>query len=88
MGAPCAARPWPARGGWLLALAADAQWIDRWRDTVYCERRHDPDDDPRPRFWGCYGLEAGPFLFFGEPALLGRIAEALDVPGPAGEDPD
>jgi hypothetical protein len=30
--------------------------------------------------WGEYGMQVGPFVFFGDPDLLGRIRRAIPEP--------
>jgi hypothetical protein len=69
-----AARP-PAELFWL---PKDTKKMDRWVGVVYCERvlRYE-ERAGAVRSWGDCGLRAGPFVFFGDPALLSRIRAAL-----------
>jgi hypothetical protein len=62
----------------LYWLAKDRRAMQRWAGVVYCERP--------PRYetvayavdsWAECGLRVGPFVFFGDPALLARIRTAL-----------
>jgi hypothetical protein len=72
-------RGWAEVNG-LLKLPAH---IDRWRGTVYCEVIGNPGQRGRLlRHWGDCGLGVGPFVFFGDRALLRRIRAAL-VPDPS-----
>jgi hypothetical protein len=52
---------------------------DRWRGVVFCERgRHVGEiEDSEWQRWGDYGMRIGPFVLFGDPALLGRIRQAI-----------
>jgi hypothetical protein len=62
----------------LYWLAKDRTAMQRWAGLVYCER---PFSYDRVAYavesWGECGLRAGPFVFFGDPALLARIRTAL-----------
>ena len=66
--------------GWVEVdglLKAPAQ-IDRWRGTVYCEMIFNPVRRmQRLDQWGDCGLGVGPFVFFGDRALLRQIRDAL-----------
>jgi hypothetical protein len=65
----------------LNGLPKLREHIDRWTGTVYCERLNNPRSRAlQISLWGDYCLEAGPFLFFGDPALLARIRQALEEP--------
>jgi hypothetical protein len=62
-------------------LGKDPGQIEQWRGTLYCERggagRRGLDLDG---LWGdCY-LVAGPFVFFGDRELLGKVRAALLIP--------
>jgi hypothetical protein len=63
----------------LQRLARAAERGDRWRGIVYCEfnKRLGEIDEDALNNWGEYGLRLGPFVFFGDPALLRRIRQAL-----------
>jgi hypothetical protein len=62
----------------LNLLPKAQEHIDRWAGTVHCERLNKPGCRSfQVSLWGDYCLEAGPFLFFGDPALLARIRQAL-----------
>ena len=55
--------------------------IAEWQGTVYCERW--PDQEARKyqaAIWGDYCLQAGPYLFFGDRAILAEIHLALQTP--------
>ena len=51
----------------------------RWRGVVYCEwnRGLGEIDEDELGQWGVYGMRMGPLVFFGDPALLGRIRRAI-----------
>jgi hypothetical protein len=52
-----------------------------WKGSVYCERNTwPPSRDSLRRQWGEGCRCIGPFLFFGDPDLLGRIETALGAP--------
>jgi hypothetical protein len=62
-------------------LRKDPGQVEQWRGTLYLERgaagRRGLDLDG---LWGdCY-LVAGPFVFFGDRELLGKVRAALHVP--------
>jgi hypothetical protein len=64
----------------LQWLWRTAQYGDRWRGIVFCEfnkRRLGEIPDEELERWGEYGLRLGPFVFFGDPALLWQIRQAL-----------
>jgi hypothetical protein len=44
--------------------------IDRWQGTVYCERQHGVVLDAQLETWGDCCLWVGPFLLFGDRALM------------------
>jgi hypothetical protein len=48
---------------------------DRWQGIVFCEQVREGFVIPKEIIhdWGEYGLQIGPFLFFGDPDLLRRI---------------
>ena len=48
----------------------------RWRGVVHCVR-YGSEIRPAVEEWGGCALTAGPFLFFGDPALLAEVREAL-----------
>jgi hypothetical protein len=52
---------------------------DRWRGVVFCEfnKRLGEVPDEELQRWGEHGMQLGPFVFFGDPALLRRIRQAL-----------
>jgi hypothetical protein len=58
--------------------------IDGWRGTVYCEVIGRPEQrEQLLGHWGDCGLGVGPFVFFGDRALLRQIRAALgDDPPP------
>jgi hypothetical protein len=67
----------------LQLLRRAAEQGERWRGIVFCERaRHlgGEIEDSEWQRWGEHGMRIGPFVFFGDPALLGRIRQALSEP--------
>jgi hypothetical protein len=65
-------------GAELYWLAKNRRTMDPWAGVVYCERlRHPEDREGVLESWADCGLRAGPFVFFGDPALLARIRSAL-----------
>jgi hypothetical protein len=65
-------------GAELYWLVKDRRTMDSWAGVVYCERlRHPEDRKESVDSWADCGLRAGPFVFFGDPALLARIRTAL-----------
>jgi hypothetical protein len=61
----------------LDSLPKDPNQLARWEGTLYCERgpgSHWPDLKEQ---WGDDCLVVGPFLFFGDRELLGRVRAAL-----------
>jgi hypothetical protein len=68
-------RPWEQVAG----LPADPARACRWRGVVLAQAFDDlmtvPDEDVRS--WGACGHRDGPFVFFGDPALLARLKAAL-----------
>jgi hypothetical protein len=68
----------------LNRLPKDPGHIDRWRGTLYCEQGPGGDAwSDLARQWGDCCLISGPFLFFGDPALLTRVREVLTESGEA-----
>jgi hypothetical protein len=61
-------------------LTRDARQIEQWQGTVYCGLRGcEPDSADLDRLWGdCY-FTAGPFLFFGDRALLEKVRATFDA---------
>jgi hypothetical protein len=66
----------------LQRLVRAVEHGDRWRGIVLCEwNRHVGEvSDEQLADWGEHGLRLGPFVFFGDPALLRRIRQALPEP--------
>jgi hypothetical protein len=65
-------------GAELYWLAKDSRKMDPWSGVVYCERlRHPEDRKESVDSWAECGLRVGPFVFFGDPALLARIRTTL-----------
>jgi hypothetical protein len=63
----------------LRQLPRFPELAERWRGVVHCEWNQPLtgiDEDELGR-WGAYGMRMGPFVFFGDPALLGRIRRAI-----------
>jgi hypothetical protein len=63
----------------LQKLVRAAEHGERWRGVVFCEfnRRLGEIDEAELARWGEHGMQLGPFVFFGDPALLRRIRQAL-----------
>jgi hypothetical protein len=63
----------------LQWLRRAAEYGDRWRGVVFCEFSTHLGEIPDEELerWGEYGMLLGPFVFFGDPALLRRIRQAL-----------
>jgi hypothetical protein len=63
----------------LQKLRRAVELSERWRGIVFCEfnKRLGEVDDAELERWGEHGMVMGPFLFFGDPALLRRIRQAL-----------
>jgi hypothetical protein len=61
--------------GWadLNDLPKLAEAIDLWEGTVYCEKLHGRERDLQIEQWGDCCLQIGPFLFFGDHALMRKI---------------
>jgi hypothetical protein len=73
--------------GWeeLNALPKVPERADRWGGVVFVERRWPGEAwEVRSEVWGDRCVVAGPFVFFGDPALLDRVRDAL---GPAASGP-
>jgi hypothetical protein len=63
----------------LYWLPKDRRAMHRWAGVVYCERsRRYENREGVVEAWGDCGLRAGPFVFFGDPALLTHIRTALE----------
>jgi hypothetical protein len=65
-------------GAALYWLPKDPKAMQRWSGVVYCERawRYEAREGV-VEAWAENGLRAGPFVFFGDSALLARIRTAL-----------
>jgi hypothetical protein len=66
----------------LNRLPKDHKQIDLWRGTLYCELGRDglfmrDDWSALTSQWGDCCLVIGPFLFYGDRELLGRVRAAL-----------
>jgi hypothetical protein len=62
----------------LYWLAKNRRTMDPWAGVIYCERlRHPEDREGVVESWADCGLRAGPFVFFGDAALLARIRTAV-----------
>jgi hypothetical protein len=71
---------------WLTfnSLPKNQQRMDEWQGTLYCVRGPEDTWPDLIRQWGDYGLIVGPFLFYGDRELLGRVRAALTAqPSPA-----
>jgi hypothetical protein len=66
----------------LQLLRRAAEQGERWRGIVFCEMNRSLGEIEENEWqrWGEYGLRRGPFVLFGDPALLGRIRQALPEP--------
>jgi hypothetical protein len=72
----------------LPGLMKDPARMGEWQGIVFCERVGNPDTaEKRAENWGSAALQAGPFVFFGDPQLREEIRAALAGLGmpPAGE---
>ena len=66
-------------GAELYWLVKDPRRMQRWAGVVYCERaRRYEHREGVVEGWGDCGLRVGPFVFFGDPALLARIRTLLE----------
>jgi hypothetical protein len=63
----------------LQRLVRAVEYSDSWRGVVFCEcnKRLGEVSDEQMADWGEHGMRLGPFVFFGDPALLRRIRQAL-----------
>jgi hypothetical protein len=63
----------------LQRLVRAVEHSDSWRGVVFCEcnKRLGEVSDEQMADWGEHGMRLGPFVFFGDPALLRRIRQAL-----------
>jgi hypothetical protein len=61
--------------GWreLGALPKAREAIDRWDGTVFCEKLHNDGRAFQIKMWGDCCRQVGPFLLFGDRALMGEI---------------
>jgi hypothetical protein len=69
-------KPWRELNG----LSKDPKRIAEWRGVLYCEYRGGRDQAGLARLWGEDCLTAGPFIFYGDAALLARVRDALAHP--------
>jgi hypothetical protein len=63
----------------LQWLRRAAEHGDRWRGVVFCEMNRSLGEIEENEWqrWGEYAMRIGPFVFFGDPPLLGRIRQAI-----------
>ena len=67
-------KPWDA----LNTLRINVKEVERWQGTVFCAREVKQDGSTIWfELWGEGGTRIGPFVFFGDPQLRARIADAL-----------
>jgi hypothetical protein len=66
----------------LQSLLRAAEHSVRWHGIVYCEMDGSLSEigEYEWRRWGEHGKRIGPFVLFGDPALLGRIRQAIPEP--------
>ena len=66
----------------LQWLRRTSEHRDRWRGVVFCEgnRRLGEVEGSERQCWDEYGLRIGPFVLFGDPALLRRVRRAIAEP--------
>jgi hypothetical protein len=73
-------KPWKELAG--LSKSPGCLW--QWKGVVYCERVTNEDTaDSLAECWGDSHLRIAPFVFFGDPQLVGVIRDALRNPGAA-----
>jgi hypothetical protein len=63
----------------LLRLLRAPECAHRWKGVVYCDRSSGLAQIPADQLhsWGEHGMQVGPLVFFGDPALLRRIETAI-----------
>jgi hypothetical protein len=66
----------------LQWLPRAAEHGERWRGIVFCEMNRSLGEIEENEWqrWGEHGMRVGPFVLFGDPALLGRIREVIPEP--------
>jgi hypothetical protein len=88
----------PVIGYWLLAPGADDSperlrdlvrqggRAGDWKGVVLMKPEAHPDDTLGRQLaeWGDAGLYVRPLVFFGDPAMVARVADALGAPHPKG----
>jgi hypothetical protein len=73
-------KPWEE----LARLSKNPACLGQWKGVVYCERVPNEDTaDSLAECWGDAHLRIAPFVFFGDPQLVGVIRDALRKPGAA-----
>jgi hypothetical protein len=69
----------------LNHLPNDQREITQWQGTLYCQRNPRGDDRLyQTRLWGNACEVVGPFLLYGDRALLDRVRAALNALVPSG----
>jgi hypothetical protein len=49
----------------------------RWQGVVFCQKAGEMTEVVDTDTWGEHGMQIGPLLFFGDPALVRRIQKAI-----------
>jgi hypothetical protein len=70
--------------GELGALTKHTARLKAWKGVVYCERVDEERAEDLVGHWAGACLWADPFVFFGDPQLLGQIREVLRPAGAPG----
>jgi hypothetical protein len=61
----------------LRLLPRTSTDVGKWEGVVYCERIRSTLAEWEIQEWGEHAMQIGPFLFFGDPALLRRIDQII-----------
>ena len=61
----------------LARLRRAPEYAYRWQGVVLCERIGEMTELVDTEIWGEHGMQVGPLLLFGDPALLRRIHQAI-----------
>jgi hypothetical protein len=61
----------------LRLLPRSSSNVGKWQGVVYCERIRSTLPEWEIQEWGEHAMQIGPFLFFGDTALLRRIDKLI-----------